>query len=405
MGARVADRLDQLVDDLLRRRAVRIAHAEVDDVLAGGPRRRLHRVDLAEHVGRQAADPVELGLPHRISASRVMTAGMRTGRSPDARRRRCRAGSARPRPGEQQTGLIAASRSEPASSRDRPPGRRGRPGASPTARARSSASAGGVGLAEDPDHGPLRLGAAPAPARAARRRPAGSAADCGAKTMRPGERRSPRPRSAPADWAGRSRPAVALAGGGGMVARRCGRPRRARVAVARPPAAASIATPSAPIAMPRAARLSRRGRLRRRAAQRPRAGCIAGTAGDRRRRAALRPRPEQAAQPVQQSRRSASSAGVGSARSVGHADLVRLLLRRITGKLVDEAVERVLVLVVAQSRSPRPPSSSKGGGVAGTAGASTAGTGSAGSTGPSVSTAATARGGSGGGGRLLWPVR
>ena len=50
----------ELVDDVLRRRAVGIAHAEVDDVLAAGARRRLHRVDLGEDIGRQAADAVEL---------------------------------------------------------------------------------------------------------------------------------------------------------------------------------------------------------------------------------------------------------------------------------------------------------------------------------------------------------
>ena len=60
MGARVLHRLDQLGDDVRRRRAVGIAHAEVDDVLAGAARLRLGRVDLGEHVGRQAADAVEL---------------------------------------------------------------------------------------------------------------------------------------------------------------------------------------------------------------------------------------------------------------------------------------------------------------------------------------------------------
>ena len=60
MGARVLHRLDQLGDDVRRRRAVGIAHAEIDDVLAGNPGLRLRRVDLGEHVGRQAADAVEL---------------------------------------------------------------------------------------------------------------------------------------------------------------------------------------------------------------------------------------------------------------------------------------------------------------------------------------------------------
>ena len=55
VGARPADRLDQLVEDMLRRRQVGIAHAEIDDVGAAGARRRLQAVHLLEHVGRQAA--------------------------------------------------------------------------------------------------------------------------------------------------------------------------------------------------------------------------------------------------------------------------------------------------------------------------------------------------------------
>ena len=60
VGARPADRLLQLLDDVRRRRQVGIAHAEVDDVGAGVRARRLGAVDLLEHVGRQAADAVEL---------------------------------------------------------------------------------------------------------------------------------------------------------------------------------------------------------------------------------------------------------------------------------------------------------------------------------------------------------
>ncbi len=59
MGARVLHRLDQFGDDVRRRRAVRIAHAEVDDVLAGASRLRLGGVHLGKDVGRQAADAVE----------------------------------------------------------------------------------------------------------------------------------------------------------------------------------------------------------------------------------------------------------------------------------------------------------------------------------------------------------
>ena len=42
-----------------RRRQVRIAHAEVDDVGAGIARRRLGAVDLLEHIGRQTANAVK----------------------------------------------------------------------------------------------------------------------------------------------------------------------------------------------------------------------------------------------------------------------------------------------------------------------------------------------------------
>ena len=60
VGARLGDRLDQLVDDVLRRRHVRIAHAEVDDV--GAPRAGggLEAVDLREDIGRQALDAMEI---------------------------------------------------------------------------------------------------------------------------------------------------------------------------------------------------------------------------------------------------------------------------------------------------------------------------------------------------------
>ena len=57
---RVLHRLDQFGDDMRRRRAVGIAHAEVDDVLPGAPRLCLGRVHFGEDVGRQAADAMEL---------------------------------------------------------------------------------------------------------------------------------------------------------------------------------------------------------------------------------------------------------------------------------------------------------------------------------------------------------
>ena len=61
VGARLADRLDQLVDDVLGGRQVGIAHAEVDDVGAGGAGLSLERVDLLKDVRRQAPHAVELG--------------------------------------------------------------------------------------------------------------------------------------------------------------------------------------------------------------------------------------------------------------------------------------------------------------------------------------------------------
>ena len=60
-GLGVAGGLDQLVDDVLGRRHVGIAHAEVDDVDALGAQARLEAVDLLEDVGRQASDAVEIG--------------------------------------------------------------------------------------------------------------------------------------------------------------------------------------------------------------------------------------------------------------------------------------------------------------------------------------------------------
>jgi hypothetical protein len=58
--ARVPRGLADLLDHVRGRRQVGVAHAEVDDVLAGAPR-RLHQVDdLRQHVGRQAVQLVEV---------------------------------------------------------------------------------------------------------------------------------------------------------------------------------------------------------------------------------------------------------------------------------------------------------------------------------------------------------
>ena len=59
VGARLADGLDQLVDDVLGRGEIGIAHAEVDDVGAGGAGLGLELVDLLEDVRRQAPHAVE----------------------------------------------------------------------------------------------------------------------------------------------------------------------------------------------------------------------------------------------------------------------------------------------------------------------------------------------------------
>ncbi len=60
VGARLAERLLHLLDDVSRRRQVRIAHAEIDDVRAGVAGHRLGAVDRFEHVRRQTLDAVEL---------------------------------------------------------------------------------------------------------------------------------------------------------------------------------------------------------------------------------------------------------------------------------------------------------------------------------------------------------
>ena len=57
---RVLRGLDELVDDVPGRRAIRVAHAEVDDVLAPGPRLDLEVGDRGQDVGRQPLDPIEI---------------------------------------------------------------------------------------------------------------------------------------------------------------------------------------------------------------------------------------------------------------------------------------------------------------------------------------------------------
>ena len=62
VGARVAHRLDQLLHDMLGRRHVGIAHAEIDDVVAARARLRLELVDLLEDVRRKPLDSVEIAV-------------------------------------------------------------------------------------------------------------------------------------------------------------------------------------------------------------------------------------------------------------------------------------------------------------------------------------------------------
>jgi len=62
--------LAQFVDDMLRRRLVGIAHAEIDDVLPRAACRVPHRVDFGDDIGRQALHAVEIGLHHSLSLLR-----------------------------------------------------------------------------------------------------------------------------------------------------------------------------------------------------------------------------------------------------------------------------------------------------------------------------------------------
>ncbi len=85
VGARLADGLLQLVDDVLRRRQVRIAHAEIDDVGALVARAGLRLVDDLENIGRQALDAMELvhgpipGIRGSLSTETLSLAGVSAG--------------------------------------------------------------------------------------------------------------------------------------------------------------------------------------------------------------------------------------------------------------------------------------------------------------------------------------
>jgi hypothetical protein len=49
----------QLVDHMLRRWQIRIAHAQIDNIFPRRPRRRPHRVYFSDNVGGQTFDAVE----------------------------------------------------------------------------------------------------------------------------------------------------------------------------------------------------------------------------------------------------------------------------------------------------------------------------------------------------------
>ena len=66
MRARLVRRLDHLVDNMLRRCAVRITHAEVDDVFAALTRRRLQLAGYVEDIGRKAFDSRKF-VAHNVS--------------------------------------------------------------------------------------------------------------------------------------------------------------------------------------------------------------------------------------------------------------------------------------------------------------------------------------------------
>ena len=74
----LSDRLDELVDDVLGRGAVGIAHAEVDDVFAAAAGGDLHFAGDVEDVRRQALNAGELF--HDDSSVRQWTGSVSSGR-------------------------------------------------------------------------------------------------------------------------------------------------------------------------------------------------------------------------------------------------------------------------------------------------------------------------------------
>ena len=66
LGCRITVRIGflrhfaQLVDDVLRRRQIGVAHAEINNVFSDRSRRCPHVIDFSNHIGWQAFDTVEL---------------------------------------------------------------------------------------------------------------------------------------------------------------------------------------------------------------------------------------------------------------------------------------------------------------------------------------------------------
>ena len=69
MGIRLLRHFAQFFDHMRRWRQIRIAHAEVNDILTRAARRRTHRIDLSDDIRWQAFDAVEFfghKLPFRV---------------------------------------------------------------------------------------------------------------------------------------------------------------------------------------------------------------------------------------------------------------------------------------------------------------------------------------------------
>ena len=59
MGIGLLRDFAQLFDDMRRRRQIRIAHAQIDNVLSRTTGRRAHRINFSDDIRRQTLDAVE----------------------------------------------------------------------------------------------------------------------------------------------------------------------------------------------------------------------------------------------------------------------------------------------------------------------------------------------------------